>query len=88
MIPDKPLWFLITPSAGSSFVVILLYLIVIYIVFYESVEINEIEIENMRAAILDCNACLHYNPRWRPACFASSLRPIFFLPILITGARV
>ena len=45
MIPDKPLWFLITPSAGSSFVVMLLYLIVIYTVFYESVEINEIEIE-------------------------------------------
>ena len=43
MIPDKPLWFFITPSAGSSFVVMLLYLIVIYTVFYESVEINEIE---------------------------------------------
>ena len=46
MIPDKPLWFLITPSAGSSFVVMLLYLIVIYTVFYESVEINEIELKN------------------------------------------
>ena len=48
MIPDKPLRFLITPSAGSSFVVMLLYLTVIYTAFYESVEINEIEIEKIR----------------------------------------
>ena len=48
MIPDKPLWFLITPSAGSSFLLMLLYFIVIYTVFYESVEINEIEIEIYR----------------------------------------
>ena len=25
------------------------------------------------------NVGMHYNPRWRPACFASSLRPILFI---------
>ena len=30
----------------------------------------------MRATILDYNVGMHYKPRWRPACFASSLRPI------------
>ena len=38
------MWFLIIPSAGSSFVVMLLYFIVSYTVLYEFVDINEIEL--------------------------------------------
>ena len=42
----------------------LLYLIVIYIVFYESVEINEIEIENAKKAVSNRNQI--YQPLFFP----------------------
>ena len=32
---------------------------------------------SVRYAIVLC--CMHYNPTWRPACFASSLRPILLI---------
>ena len=41
----------------------------------------------VRAAILNYNVGMHYNPRGRPPCFASALRPILLISKSWKGAK-